>query len=229
MIELYCFDITVNSPVINSAMADSIMAVNLINDKIYAMVFKSYIEIGIVNSHLASSYYISTQSIGGLGKCYANNRDREANNPNSLFISFNDNSIVILDPIEQSVKCTIYPPPTPAEVARVFYCTSIQRIFLLLASRQASAADRMDPAGESSQPDDLSKSGAICVYRIDKETGTLESIKESKSLKDYEGKSMNQAITCISNCSTEPPQYDCEIPPDLYKYAEPAEPDYEFV
>lgn len=49
--------------------------------------------------------------------------------------------------------------------------------------------------GESGQGiaslDDNSKSGAICVYRIDKETGTLESIKESKSLKDYEGKSMN--------------------------------------
>ena len=125
MIELYCFDITVNSPVINSASADTIMSVKLINDKIYAMIFKQNIEIGIVNSHLASSYYISTQAIGGLGKCFTDNKDREINNPNSIFISFMDNSIVILDPIEQSVKCTIYPPPTPAEVARVFYCTSI--------------------------------------------------------------------------------------------------------
>lgn len=58
MIELYCFDITANSPVQNSAMADSIMNVKLINDKIYAMIFKSFIEIGLI-SHLASSYYIS--------------------------------------------------------------------------------------------------------------------------------------------------------------------------
>jgi len=58
MIELYCFDIAMDSPVQNFAMADSIMNVKLINDKIYAMIFKSFIEIGLI-SHLASSYYIS--------------------------------------------------------------------------------------------------------------------------------------------------------------------------
>jgi len=58
MIELYCFDIQLDSPVQNSAMADSIMHVKLINDKIYAMIFKSGIEIGLI-SHLASSYHIS--------------------------------------------------------------------------------------------------------------------------------------------------------------------------
>lgn len=58
MIELYCFDISVDSPVQNSALADSIMNVKLINHKIYAMIFKSFIEIGLI-SHLASSYYIS--------------------------------------------------------------------------------------------------------------------------------------------------------------------------
>lgn len=73
------------------------------------------------------------------------------------------------------------------------------------------------------------KTGSICIYKIDKETGTLESLRESKSLKDYEGKNMNQAISCIKNCSIQPPQYDCEIPPDLYKYIEPHNPDYEFI
>lgn len=73
------------------------------------------------------------------------------------------------------------------------------------------------------------KTGSICIYKIDRETGTLESLRESKSLKDYEGKNMQQSISCIKNCSTAPPQYDCEIPPDLYKYVEPTNPDYEFI
>ena len=82
------------------------------------------------------------------------------NSPKNLFISFNDNSIVLLDPKEYSEKdkhmkkpnITIYPPPTPAEVIKVFYCTSIHRMFLLLVT------------------------GSICVYEIDKETGTLEKL-----------------------------------------------------
>ena len=204
MIELYCFDITANSPVQNSAMADSIMNVKLINDKIYAMIFKSFIEIGLI-SHLASSYYISKQKIKTVGKCFNSGSECFNNSPDSLYIRFKDNSVVLLNPVDQSIKCTIYPPPTPAEVIKVFYCMSIQRMFLML------------------------KTGSICIYKIDKETGTLESLRESKSLKDYEGKNMNQAISCIRNCSIEPPKYDCEIPPDLYKYVEPTNPDYEFI
>ena len=95
------------------------------------------------------------------------------NSPKNLFISFNDNSIVLLDPKEYSEKdkhmkkpnITIYPPPTPAEVIKVFYCTSIQRMFLLLAGAIGAA---------------------LCVYKIEEETGTLEKLQESKSLKDYE-------------------------------------------
>mmetsp|Transcript_24011 Transcript_24011/g.36913 ORF Transcript_24011/g.36913 Transcript_24011/m.36913 type:complete len:126 (+) Transcript_24011:1184-1561(+) len=58
MIELYCFDIALDSPVQNSANTDSIMDVKLISDQIYAMIFRSFIEVGLI-SHLASSYYIS--------------------------------------------------------------------------------------------------------------------------------------------------------------------------
>lgn len=108
------------------------------------MIFKSFIEIGLI-SHLASSYYISKQDISCVGKCYQSNRDQNFNRPGSLFMAFNDNSIVLLDPADQQVQSTIYPPPTPAEVTRVFYCTSIQRMFLLL------------------------KTGSICVYKVDKE------------------------------------------------------------
>ena len=207
MIELYCFDISVDSPVQNSAMADSIMNVKLINHKIYAMIFKSAIEIGLI-SHLASSYYISKQPIRCLGKCFKTNEQRETNNPYALFISFDDDSIVLLNPLEPDVIIsTIYPPPTSNQVVKVFYCTSIQRMFLLL------------------------KTGSICVYHVEKETGTLEQLKESKSLKDYEGKPMTQGVTCLGTCHTRPPQYDCEIFSDLHKYQEPApgEADYEFV
>ena len=75
----------------------------------------------------------------------------------------------------------------------------------------------------------LLRTGSICVYKIEKETGTLEKLQESKSLKDYEGKSMNQQITCITTAYTEPPQYDCEIFSDLYKYREPTDPEYQFI
>ena len=112
MIELYCFDISVDSPVQNSAMADSIMNVKLINHKIYAMIFKSAIEIGLI-SHLASSYYISKQPIRCLGKCFKTNEQRERNSPYALFISFDDDSLVLLNPLEPDVIIsTIYPPPT---------------------------------------------------------------------------------------------------------------------
>ena len=75
----------------------------------------------------------------------------------------------------------------------------------------------------------LLKSGILCIYNIDKETGTLEKVQYSKDLKDYEGKSMSQSITFITTAHTEPPQYDCEIFSDLYKYREPHHPDYEII
>ena len=63
MIELYCFDISTDSPVTNSATSDQLMNVKLISDKIYAMIFRQNVEIGLI-SHLASSYYITKQSVG---------------------------------------------------------------------------------------------------------------------------------------------------------------------
>lgn len=60
-------------------------------------------------------------------------------------------------------------------------------------------------------------------------TGKLEKMQESKSLKDYEGKSLSQQITAISCCYTEPPKYDCEIFSDLHRYKEPTNPAYTFV
>lgn len=36
-----------------------------------------------------------------------------------------------------------------------------------------------------------SSNGQICVYSVEGETGTLEKIQESKSLKDYSNNSIN--------------------------------------
>ena len=58
LIELYCFDIQLDSPVQNSAMADTIENVKLINERVYAMIFKNKIEIGLI-SHLVSSNFIT--------------------------------------------------------------------------------------------------------------------------------------------------------------------------
>ena len=150
--------------------------------------------------------------------------------------------MVLLNPLDQNVISTIYPPPTPAEVTKVFYCTAIQRMFLFLGGKNPNSeesgeasieGDNSDTKGtkksdmEGDSPDP--KGTKICVYKCDQQTGTLEKLKESKSIKDYEGKSMNQAITCISTCYTKPPQYDCEIFSDLHKYKEPTCPDYDFI
>jgi WD40 repeat protein len=163
MIELYCFDISIDSPVTNSAIDSTIQNVILINDSIYAMIFHQNIEIGLI-SHLASSYFISKQNICSLVKCYQSSFCRRINKPKILSVQFSDNSLVLLDPSNQKVFSTIYPPPTQAEISKVFWCSSIQRMFLLL------------------------KSGSLCIYQTQKETGILEKLQESTAFKDYESK-----------------------------------------
>ena len=137
LIELYCFDIQLDSPVQNSAMADTIENVKLINERVYAMIFKNKIEIGLI-SHLVSSNFITKQNIIGLGKCFLNQQDKIQNKTNKFFISFDDNSVIVYNPEEQVVESTVYPPPTSAEVNRVFYCMSIQRMFLFLTNKEMS-------------------------------------------------------------------------------------------
>lgn len=184
-------------------MEDSIQNAILISDSIYALVFRRAVEIGLI-SHLATSYFISKQTIHGLGKCFSSNSNQYLNQADSMYIHFSDNSIVMLNPETKMVTSTIYPPPTPTEVQQVFYCPSIQRMFLFL------------------------KTGSLCIYKIDKETGILEKIQDPKVFKDYEHKPLAQTISFIGTCRTEPPKYDCEILSDLHKYKEPAMPDYYF-
>lgn len=119
------------------------------------------------------------------------------------------------------MESTVYPPPTSAEVNRVFYCMSIQRMFLFLTNKEMSTTGGIQTFNYSN--------GQICVYNVEGVTGKLEKMQESKSLKDYEGKSLNQQITTISCCYTEPPQGDCEIFSDLHRYKEPINPAYTFV
>ena len=94
-------------------------------------------------------------------------------------------------------------------------------MFLLLSTE--SPAERAENKGKDQ--DSKTNSTSICVYETGKETGTLEKLQEPKSLKDYEGKSLNQGITCLTTAYTEPPKFDCEIVSDLYEYT-PTDPDY---
>lgn len=73
-----------------------------------------------------------------------------------------------MNPIDGSVKSTIYPPPTPTNIAKTIYCMSLKRVFVLL------------------------QTGSLCVYKVhDRETATLEKLQFPKELKDYEGKSLS--------------------------------------
>ena len=102
---------------------------------------------------------------------------------------------MLLDPDTGAVKSTIYPPPTPTNIAKTLYSIALKRVFVFL------------------------QTGTFCVYKVqDRETATLEKLQFPKQLKDYEGKSLSQAITCLTLCSFEPPQVDSEIFSDTFKY-----------
>lgn len=138
MIELYCFDIQIDSPVQNSASADIICNVKLIDEEIYAIIFKKgLIEIGMI-SHLVTSNFITKQSILCVGKCFKNEFEQTEN----LIINFDDNSVIVYNPFDKNILSTIYPPPSPAEVKQSFFCMCIQRMFLFL------------------------KDGSICIYNV---------------------------------------------------------------
>jgi hypothetical protein len=85
-----------------------------------------------------------------------------------LIVTFDNNSILLLSPIDGSVISTIYPPPTPTNIKKTIFCMALKRVFVLL------------------------ETGTICVYKVHKrETATLEKIQFPKQLKDYEGKALS--------------------------------------
>ena len=171
LIELYKFDLDQSSQGDNMGgdnMQSQIMNVELINDHIFAIFSKgpcNRIEIGQI-SHLATSYFISKPRIMDLSKGFANLKQTRKNQTESMITTFDNNSILLLNPIDGSVKSTIYPPPTPTNIQKTIYCMSLQRVFVLL------------------------QTGSICVYKVSNETATLEKLQFPKELRDYEGKSL---------------------------------------
>ena len=70
-----------------------------------------------------------------------------------LIITFDNNSILLIDPKDGTVKSTIYPPPTPTNIQKTIFCMALKRVFVLL------------------------ETGTICVYKVHKrETATLEKL-----------------------------------------------------
>ncbi len=70
-----------------------------------------------------------------------------------MIVTYENNSVLLLDPVTGATKSTIYPPPTPSLVDKVIYSMSLQRVFILL------------------------QNGSICVYRVHKrDTATLEKL-----------------------------------------------------
>ena len=67
-------------------------------------------------SHLAKSYFISEPRIKAMSKGFGRVEDELANSCDSLIATFDNNSVLLLDPETGAVKSTIYPPPTPTSV-----------------------------------------------------------------------------------------------------------------
>ena len=178
-------------------MQNQIVNIKLINDHIFAIFSKgpsNRIEIGQI-SHLATSYFISKPRVLDLSKGFSSKAKIDQNKTEALISTFDNNSILLLRPQDGSVLSTIYPPPTPTNIAQTMYCMYLKRVFVLL------------------------QTGTICVYKThDRETATLEKLQFPKELKDYEGKSLNQTITALTLGSITPPRVDCEIFSDVHKF-----------
>ena len=88
-----------------------------------------------------------------MNKAFTNYPNMQMNRTESLMISFDNNSILMLWPDDGLIKSTIYPPPTPTSITQVIFCMAIQRVFVLL------------------------ESGNLCVYKVNnRETATLDKL-----------------------------------------------------
>ena len=86
-----------------------------------------------------------------------------------MITTFDNNSVLLLDPETGAVKSTIYPPPTPTNIQKTLYSMALKRVFVFL------------------------QTGTFCVYKVEgRETATLENLQFPKQLKDKEGKSLSQ-------------------------------------
>lgn len=75
------------------------------------------------------------------------------NDTENLITTYNNNSVLLLDPETGAIKSTIYPPPTPTNIQQTLYSMMLKRVFVFL------------------------QSGTFCVYKVDgRETATLEKL-----------------------------------------------------
>ena len=138
---------------------EQIQRITLLSDRIFAVFMKSHknrVDIGEI-SHLEQSYFISKSKITTLSKAFLNQPNYMQNRTESVMISFDNNSTLMLWPDDGTIKSTIYPPPTPTSISKVIYCMSMRRVLLLLAS------------------------GSLCVYKVhNRETATLDKLQFSQ-------------------------------------------------
>ena len=168
----------------------------MLNDQVFAILSKApnTVSVGQI-SHLAKSYFISTPLVCALSKGFNTVECQAANETECLITTFDNNSILLLDPETGSIKTTVYPPPTSTNIQMTLYSMALKRVFVFL------------------------QSGTFCVYKVEgRETATLEKLQKNKQLKDYEGKSLTQTITALILCSLKPPETDNEIFGETFKY-----------
>ena len=104
-------------------------------------------------SHLAKSYFISQPPIVALSKAFSTVYNLQHNVTDSIITTFDNNSVLLLDPETGALKSTIYPPPTPTNIQKTLYSMALKRVFVFL------------------------QTGTFCVYKVeDRETATLENL-----------------------------------------------------
>jgi len=160
------YDFQTSGVKLGNAMAD----IRMLDDRMFAIMSKApnKVTIGQI-SHLAKSFFISTPLIHSLSKGFSSVGKLVANSADNLITTFNNNSVLMLDPETGAIKSTIYPPPTPTSILKTVYSIALRRVFVFL------------------------QSGTFCVYKTEgRETATLEKLQFPKQLKDYEGKSLSQ-------------------------------------
>ena len=187
MIELYSFAVAKTDGAFDDVMDNLV----LIDDRMYALFYKGYstnVEIGSI-SQLVNSFFISKPLVMQVVKGFNSNNNVQVNKVDSLIVTFENNSVLLLDPETGGTKSTIYPPPTPSLVSKVIFSMCLKRIFILL------------------------QNGNICVYRVHKrDTASLEKLQSANDLKDYEGRGLfGSTIKTMDLVTIKPPKFDSEI------------------
>ena len=128
--------------------------IKLLDDRVFAVLSKGPNRVQINRiSHLASSFFISLPIVTALSKSFSSNNSFLRNETESLIATFDNNSVLLLDPNTGAIKSTIYPPPTPTNIQRVLYSIALKRVLVFL------------------------QSGTFCVYKVEgRDTATLEKL-----------------------------------------------------